>query len=217
MTTENWILYGQPGWGSAIVDLQLGWYGLPTEFRSVGHLFEDAAAVERLRQINPLAQIPTLILPDGQLMTESGAITLLLADSAPADRSLVPPAGAADRATFLRWLLFINSAIYPCYTVIDRAEALVPDPEARGVFSAQMMDRLLTAYRLWDGAVAGPWCLGDRLSALDFYAAVMVRWTPKPEWFSVHAPSLRAVAQRVWALPDLAAVWRRNELPGGEE
>lgn len=217
MTDGLWTLYGQPGWGSAIVDLQLGWYGLPTAFIPVGHLFEDPAAAARLRQINPLGQIPALILPDGTLMTESGAITLLLADTAPAERSLVPPPQAPERAAFLRWLLFINSAVYPCYTVIDRADTLVPDPAARRDFSAQMRDRLLAAYRLWDAAVTGPWCLGGRMSALDFYAAVMVRWTPGPEWFAAEAPALWAVAQRVWALPELAEVWRRNGLPAGEE
>lgn len=217
MTDGVWTLYGQPGWGSAIVDLQLAWYGLPTEFIPVGHLFADPAAASRLRQVNPLGQIPALILPDGRLMTESGAITLLLADTAAADRSLVPPPLAPERADFLRWLLFINSAVYPCYTVIDRAETLVPDPAARAVFAPQMHDRLLAAYRLWDAAVAGPWCLGQRLSALDLYAAVMVRWTPGPDWFATQTPRLWAVAQAAGALPDLAAVWRRNTLPEGEE
>lgn len=48
MTDGVWTLYGQPGWGSAIVDLQLAWYGLPTEFIPVDHLFADPAAASRL-------------------------------------------------------------------------------------------------------------------------------------------------------------------------
>jgi GST-like protein len=52
---------------------------------------------------NPISQIPTLILPDGTVMTESAAITLLLADITTRD-DLVPGAAAPERARFLRWL-----------------------------------------------------------------------------------------------------------------
>jgi GST-like protein len=31
-------LYGEPGWGSAIVEAQLDWYDLPYEFDSVGNI-----------------------------------------------------------------------------------------------------------------------------------------------------------------------------------
>ncbi len=33
--------------------------------------------------LNPLGQVPTLVLPDGRVMTESAAIILHLADQAP--------------------------------------------------------------------------------------------------------------------------------------
>ena len=35
-------------------------------------------AAARLRKVNPLAQVPTLEMPDGSVMSESAAITLLL-------------------------------------------------------------------------------------------------------------------------------------------
>ncbi len=99
-------LYGRPGWGSVIAEAQLAWYGLPFEFDEVGDLFESGEARMRLAKVNPLAQIPTLVLPDGGVMTESAAITLHLADImgagiAKADR-LVPDAGDPSRPQFLR-------------------------------------------------------------------------------------------------------------------
>lgn len=215
MTAETgaWTLYGEPGWGSAIAELQLAWYKETVVFRSVGNLFSDPAAVEALRQVNPLAQIPTLVPPDGSVLTESGAITLVLADRHPGPRCLVPVAGTPERAPFLRWLLFVNAAIYPCYTFYDRRETLVPDPVARIPFSTAMEERLQQVYRQWNAAIAqtgGPWVLGDRLSALDFYAGVMTRWEPRPAWFAAETPALWAAAERARALPDLAATWARN-------
>ena len=72
-------LYGRPRWGSAIVEAQLVWYGLPFEFEEVGDLLHDPAARQALEKVNPLAQIPTLVLPDGRVMSESAAISLVLA------------------------------------------------------------------------------------------------------------------------------------------
>jgi len=94
-------LLGEPGWGSAIVDAQLAWYGFDYDFEAVGDLFASAEAREKVGALNPLAQIPTLVLPSGEVMTESAAITLYLADLA-GDGTLVPAPGDPARAKFLR-------------------------------------------------------------------------------------------------------------------
>ena len=74
-------LHGRPGWGSAIVEAQLAWLGLAFDDVEVGDLFESEDARRRLRGLNPVAQVPTLELPDGSVLTESAAITLHLADA----------------------------------------------------------------------------------------------------------------------------------------
>lgn len=94
-------LFGRPGWGSALVEAQLAWYGLVCETEDVDDLFKSAGARETLRAVNPLAQVPTLVLPDGQVMTESAAITLHLADVT-GSRDLVPPVAENLRPAFLR-------------------------------------------------------------------------------------------------------------------
>ncbi|MCP5705839.1 hypothetical protein NL302_29775, partial [Klebsiella pneumoniae] len=45
--------------------------------------------------------------------------------------------------------------------------------------------------------------LGERMSLLDFYVAVVSRWTPRRVWFAEFCPRLNAVAERVDALPQL--------------
>ena len=74
-------LYERVGWGSVLVETQLAWYGLEYRLESVGNLLKDPQARDRLGPVNPIAQIPAVILPDSAVMTESAAITLLLAET----------------------------------------------------------------------------------------------------------------------------------------
>ena len=131
MTTEPPVLWQTEGWGSAIVEVQAVLYGLPLRLEAAGDLFEDSAARDRLAAVNPLCQIPTMLLPGGAVMTESAAITLHLADLTGSD-VLVPGPDAAERAAFLRWLVFLVAAIYPTFIFGDRPERYVaPDQGER--------------------------------------------------------------------------------------
>jgi GST-like protein len=205
----GYTLYGRAGWGSTLVEAQLVWYGLPFRFEPVGDLFKEPDARTRLERVNPLAQVPTLILPDGQIMSESAAITLLLADSAGSE-SLVPPPDAPERAAFLRWLVFIVANIYPTFTYADDPARFVSVSAARDPFRAATD---AYAQRLWkqvETVARAPWFLGERFSALDIYLSVMTRWRPKRGWFETETPRLFAIARRADARPELVDVWKRN-------
>ena len=51
---------------------------------------------EFFHKINPKAEVPTLVLPDDNIMTESAAMMIYLADLHP-EAGLAPPAGAPGR------------------------------------------------------------------------------------------------------------------------
>jgi len=207
MTTLT--LYGRPGWGSVLTEAQLVWYGLPYTLHEVGDLFAEERARQELAKINPLAQIPTLVLPDGQVMTESAAITLWLADRT-GSHELVPEAQAAERARFLRWLIFITSNIYPTYTYADDPSRFVALEAAQDAFAERVNAYAKKLYGLLDDEASGPWFLGQRFSALDLYVAVMSRWRPRRPWFEEHTPKLAAIARATEALPRLSEAWARN-------
>jgi GST-like protein len=171
-------LFARRGWGSALVEAQLAWYALPYEIAEVDDLFASTAAPDRLRPTNPLAQVPTLILPNGQVLTESAAITLHLADVAGRD-DLVPAAREAIRPQFLRWLIFLVANVYPTFTYADDPARFVPGAEAQTGFRSNVD---AYAQRLWhqvEDTAGEPWFLGERFSALDIYACVMTRWRPR--------------------------------------
>jgi GST-like protein len=203
------ILYGEPGWGSAIVEAQLVWLDLPFDYVKTGDLLGSEEARRALERVNPLAQVPTLVLADGRVLTESAAITLYLSDLTGRD-DLVPPPQAPERAEFLRWLIYLVANIYPTFTYADVPARFVEVEAAQKPFRTAL-DRY--GERLWrnvEAAAKGPWFLGARFSALDLYLAVMTRWRPKRPWFAEHAPKLHAAAEAADATPRLKEVWARN-------
>ena len=204
-------LFGEPGWGSAIVEAQLDWYGLVYDFERVGDLFKSAESRQRLSAVNPLAQIPTLVLADGTVLTESAAITLHLAELTGQD-SLVPSAGAAARLSFLRWLVFLVANVYPTYTYGDEPSRFVDGAEAAQSFRGYVDAYAKKLYAQLESVAGAPWFLGERFSALDIYICVMTRWRPKREWFATNTPNLAAIAARAEQVPQLVACWGRNQL-----
>ena len=204
-----YTLFGRPGWGSAIVEAQLSGLGLAFDYAEVPDLFTSDAGRSALAQHNPLPQVPTLLLPDGSVMTESAAITLHLAD-ATARSDFVPPAGHATRPAFLRWLVFLVANIYPTFTYADVPTRFVPDMAA-----AQAFRTSVDAYqcRLWgiaESAAGAPWFLGDQFSALDVYIATMSHWRPGKAWFVENTPSLDSIARRVCADSRFSTIWEHN-------
>lgn len=195
-------LYGMPHWGSDIVEFQLALYELDHDYIQTGNLFENLGADDALREANPLRQIPTLILDDGTVMTESAAITLYLADLTGRD-DLVPGPAAPQRADFLRWLVFIVANIYPTYTYVDVPSRFVPVEAAQASYAEAVHDYAKKLYGVLEGAAKAPWFLGERFSVLDIYAAVMTRWTPGRDWHRENSPKLMAISGAVEALPAL--------------
>lgn len=209
--TQGYVLYGAPGWGSVLAEAMLTWCDAPFRFEDVEGFDRDGPARDRLLAVNPLAQVPTLLLPDGTVMTESAAIALLLAERYP-ESGLAPAPDAPERATFLRWLVWMVANVYPTFTYGD-----YPDRWTTGApdeLVASTLDHRKRLWRQFEVAVEpGPWVLGERFRALDIYVGAMVHWRPRQEWFRANCPNMAAVADRVDALPKLAPVWRRNFPP----
>lgn len=212
----NFILYGRRGWGSVLAEAQLVWYNMAFEFHTVGDLFADQQARQSLTQINPLAQIPTLVLPNGSVLTESAAITLWLAEQAGSD-DLVPESTDPQRSLFLRWLIFITSNIYPTYTYADHSAQFVWEESSQSRFEFCVYQYAERLYSILNTEASTPWFLGHRFSAIDIYICAMTHWNhPGQSWFSTHAPKLFAIAATTRTLPQLSNVWEQN-YPKGHE
>lgn len=211
MSSTQYTLHACKGSGSAIVEAMLTL--ADCRYHNKDYVFETlgpGCPHDDLIELNPLAQLPTLELPDGSVMTESAAITIYLSEQFP-KAGLAPPVGNGDRAPFLRWLVFLGSALYATFTYGDFPERWV-DGESAG----KNLRRHTDAHRenLWkyleSNVVSSPWFLGDTFSALDIYVYVMTRWMPQPPWFAAHCPKLFAIAEAMDHDRRLLSIWQRN-------
>lgn len=201
-------LYGVPGWGSAISEMMLTLANIPYQFINVDGFDQPGAQREKLLAINPLCQVPTLLLADGSVMTESAAIALMILDERP---DLAPPAGTPRRQQFQRLLIWLVANVYPTFTYADYPErwtASAPD-ELRE--SCQQYRKSLYLW-LEQQLAAEPYALGGDITLLDCYIAAMYSWGPRREWFVAHTPKFAAVAQAVYRRTELQQVLRDNNL-----
>ena len=201
-------LLGCKGCGSAIVEFAFALAALPYDYEEVDY-DPGSATRERLVSVNPLGQVPALVLPDGRVLTESLAMLHYANDRAPA-AGLIPPPGNAAREAFHRWAVFLVAAVYPTFTYGDDPRKWVAD-EAGAKLLRESTDRHREAtYRQLEAAAGSPWFLGETFSAIDLYLAAMTRWRPGRAWFLANAPGLAAIADRAAALGPVAPVVRRH-------
>lgn len=205
---KNPLLLGCKGCGSAIVEAAFALAGVPLDVEEVDYS-EGSPTRERLLAVNPLAQVPALVLPDGRALTESLAILHYLDDLEPG-ATLIPPPGDATRVAFYRWSVFLVAAVYPTYTYGDDPKRWVANEEgARQLRDSTDRHRQALWLQL-ESAAGAPWFLGERASALDLYLAVMTRWRPGLLWFAKNTPKVVAIAKRAAALDAVASVMQRN-------
>ncbi|HEY8573965.1 glutathione S-transferase family protein [Phenylobacterium sp.] len=204
---DQYILYGAKGWGSVIVEAALNLMGEPFERVDLpyGKWPKDDPEFAR---INPLGQVPALILPGGELMTESAAILLYLTEQHP-QAGLAPPPGDPRRAQFLRWMSYIPAQIYSMYWVRDIPSRLAGDEEAaQELLKARTVERIADCWAMMEAQVSpGRYLLGEALTVLDLYVTVISRWSPRRRRFYEIAPKMSEVVKRVDADPRLAAFW----------
>ena len=206
------LLYAAPGTGSALAEIALDSAGVAYNREVMTWEQVQARSHEGLLAANPLHQLPTLVLDDGRVLTESAAIVLWL-DEAHPQAGLLPPRGSDERVHALRWLLFLVTTLYPTFSYGDFPQRYLSDEVAQRALVSSTRSRRKSLWRQVDEAAMAPWFCGAQATMLDAFIAVMSTWDPKRPWFTQNAPRLYAIAQRADELPQVAPAIRRNH-PG---
>lgn len=203
-------LYGSPGSGSAAVEAALAVCGLAHDTVRASE-WEADSAIETLRRVNPLAQIPTLVWPDGLVMTESAAILIHLGLTHP-DSGLLPSDPAA-RARALRALVFIAANLYAAISVIDYPQrwTTASTRPAQDKVRQGARQRLHAHWLIFaDQFGADLLQAGGAPAAIDLLAAVVAHWSGARAHLAKHRPAVLESLQRTEAHPRVAAVFRRH-------
>jgi GST-like protein len=207
-----YTLYGKQGSGSATTQIALGLCGAP--YRSIETAsWAPNAAFADLLKVNPLGQVPTLVLPDGRALSESAAILIYLGEAYP--ESALLPRDPATRAQVVRGLVFIAANCYAAISIIDFPERWCADADdddpVKERVRAGARARLHRHWEMFaDVFPARPFLGGERLGALDIHAAVVSRWSGARAHLAAQRPAFHATLQRIEGEPQVAAAFAQH-------
>ncbi len=160
-----------------------------------------------LVKLNPLGQVPVLLMDDGRVMTESAAICIFLAEKVPG----LIPTDEKQRAEFFRWMIFIPANMYALYQFRDFPARWLNGPEAQAEFREKTEARLREYWEVLESRLnPAPYVLGDTMTALDIYLAMMSRWAPGRKWLEQHCPKIISAVLKTETHPVIKNVWEKN-------
>ena len=203
-------LYGARGSVSAAIEAGLAIAGLEARIVDAAS-WQPSPALDELKRANPLAQIPTLVLDDGSVVTESAAILIHLGLVHPESGLLAGE--PAERAQQLRGLVYIGANCYAGIGILDYPDRWYPDPDDAVKQAMQSRGRA-RLHELWqifaDQFPARPWLSGARVGALDVLAATVSMWGGARPALAATRPAFAQLLARIEADPRVAPVWERH-------
>lgn len=143
--------------------LAMAQLGVAFQIRDVDILKGESRSIEFLK-INPNGKVPTLVLDDGRVITESDAALFYLAEGTP-----LLPEGRFERAETLQWMFFEQYSHEPYIAVArywltiapggaDEKKDCFPEWNERGHHALRVMERQLTDR---DFFAAGQYSIAD--------------------------------------------------------
>lgn len=160
---------------------------------------------ESFRETNPWGQVPTLILPDGTMMTETSAILIHIGACFP-EKNLAPIPGSSEHAVYLRWLVFANVNLYEAVARRGYPFRYTTDPTAEDATREAAIARMGEALAVLEAGIAGPFMLGDEMTLGDVYLAMLFIWYRG----EIDAPRLTVLKNAVKQNPIVAPIWERH-------
>ena len=200
----RYTLYNRPGSGGFAVEATLVLMDQPFDYIDVGSQPGEEMPGS-FRAINPWGQVPTLILPDGTPMTETGAILTYLAGAYPEAR-LCPAPWAPAYATFLRWMTFLGANIYEGVLRKSYPARFTDDPNGLDAVRSAAIRRMHEGFLVLESELTTDGFLQDNLSVADIYLGMLFAWHRQ----TTDLTKCEALTHRVAAHPVIAPIWRRN-------
>ena len=172
-----YTLYGGRFTRALIVEMVLNEGDIPYELKTVDIINQEHRKPSYL-SLNPAGLVPTLVTPEGQVLGETPAINLYLAERHGLT-DIAPAVGDPDRGPFLSGLFFVTDEIEPAMKRYFYPHRYVLRPGDREGMRDLSMGQALELLGIIDRQLGegGPYYLGERFSLIDLTLAF---WTAFP-------------------------------------
>ena len=205
-------LYVMPGACSLASHIALLWAGAAFELHVLSH---EAVGESAFRRLNPKGAVPTLVLGDGTVLTESLAILDYIADAFPEAELGAAPHDRIGRAKLNEALAELVSDVHKAWAPVFAPSRFVLRAADEDYARQAAFRQLDVHYARLDGLMQDRhWRVLGRRTVADAYLHVMCRWkdmTPTP---LANFPALAAFNARLDAEPSVQRALEQ-ELPRG--
>jgi glutathione S-transferase len=205
-----YTLYYSPSTASLAVHWMLIHLGVPFSLKLVNLQAREQQSAAYLA-INPSGFVPALLV-EGKPYAECAALLMLLAERHP-HAHLEPARGTPERAEYLQWFFYLANTLQPAFRAWFYPDEIA-GTENNAATKAHARARIEACFTRLDAHFADgrPYLLGDSLSAVDFLATMLTRWSrnmPRP---ATGFPHLLPYIDRMRSLNSLKEVHAREGL-----
>jgi len=159
--------------------------------------------------VNPTGKLPALETPAGEILTESAAILLTLAERHPEAR-LLPRRSEPARAKAIRWTVFVVAEIYPMIEIVDYPLRFVEQAASRTI-RERALARIRRRWLTVESAISGnPWLDAHGPTIADFAIAVVSRWSTGSRWRRNNCSCIEGIAAALSCRAPSRAVWKTH-------
>jgi glutathione S-transferase len=136
------------------------------DLRSGGHKQADYLAV------HPHGVVPALELDDGQIVYESGAIVMYLADQL----GLAPAIASSERGAYCQWVAYCLATVEPLIQTYARHTRFLPEELRSAPTAEDAKGQLRQVWQNLSRALESRTTLLDAFSAADILLVSMASW-----------------------------------------
>ncbi len=169
-----YTLYGGEISRALMVEMVFAEGDIPYELIVVDILKGEHRAPEFLK-INPAGWVPALVTPEGEILSETAAINLYLAERHNLTQ-LVPGVEEAERGMFLSGFFYLTNDLEPILKRYFYPHRFITRKEDMSIVKQQALDSAFERLSVIENRLAegGPFHLGERFSLVDL---TMCYWT----------------------------------------
>jgi glutathione S-transferase len=168
------LFYGVPEGCSFGSIVALEWSGAKYHLCRIG--MPEVVSTEDYKRINPIGETPTLMLPDGGLLSESMAILGHIAAKT-TGKGLGFEPGSPDDDRLKRMLAFLNTSFFNAFSPLWYALEHEMTDEAKSALRDYGIARVERAHAQLETLMSGKeWLIGDKRSLADAYFMGIARW-----------------------------------------